>query len=72
MQWSVLDNETDVTFLVQLLLHWLTTLRLPLITEELLEKINSAETAEDQMTCFTKEKLETVNFIIKFFREVDF
>lgn len=62
--------EKDVRVLINLLLYWIVTLRDPMVPDGLLDAWAMGGELKDHIVMMNKETFETLNFIMKFFREV--
>src|SRR5688572_15585369 len=69
--WDCIKDEINTTFLVHLLLYWLTTLKDPLISNDILKTLNDETLETSKITeCVEKDVFETINYILQVFRKV--
>ncbi|KAJ3302229.1 Protein tyrosine phosphatase domain-containing protein 1 [Kappamyces sp. JEL0829] len=70
-EWGTVKLENDVVFLMHLLLDWIVTLSEPLVSDITLKGISMKDVGWDsKLELLGKEEFETINFVLKFFREM--
>nr|KAJ3423034.1 hypothetical protein HK105_004020 [Polyrhizophydium stewartii] len=68
--WGVVENEFDVAFLVTLLLHFITSLRSPLVSNEQIEAIERKQgNMKDAVMQIDRDVFQTTNFLLSLFRK---
>ncbi|KAL2919716.1 hypothetical protein HK105_200630 [Polyrhizophydium stewartii] len=69
--WGVVENEFDVAFLVTLLLHFITSLRSPLVSNEQIEAIERKQgNMKDAVMQIDRDVFQTTNFLLSLFRKL--
>jgi hypothetical protein len=69
--WGSLKMEIDVKLLVDLLLDWFISLKEPLLNDDKVKLLADSNLSWDQKCeIIGKEEFETINLILKIFRQV--
>ncbi|KAI8820972.1 uncharacterized protein EV422DRAFT_528602 [Fimicolochytrium jonesii] len=67
--WDVITKHNDDVLLVQLLLYWVTSLKDPLIPNDLVAAIQTLSNPQDILALFDKSLLATISYLLKPLRQ---